>query len=328
MHEGRASQAANQPRRGNVEQGGLAAQHKGPAMKELRVFTFLVALGQLGSPASAQAPVAPAASPRFEVASIKRNNSGTGFITIGMQPGGRMNFVNVPLRQLIMRAYLVQPFQIIGGPDWIGTDRFDVIAKAETDVPPDQLNLMLRSLLADRFRLVVHTETRELPVYYLVKARTDGALGASLKAAAVDCGAMGRGRGGLPALPPPGRGGGAGPQPPLADCRALIAPGRLTLGGQPLAQLASMLGIQVGRPVIDKTGLAGGYDLELTFMPEGRGGIPPGPLPPGAPDLPPIDPDAPSLFTALQEQLGLKLESARGPVEVIVVDSAQQPTED
>ena len=108
----------------------------------------------------------------------------------------------------------------------------------------------------------------------------------------------------------------------------MMAPGRIIVGGQPIANIGTGLANQVGRPVIDKTGLTGNYDFELSFMPEGRGGGPVGPLPPGVPDLPAIDPNAPSLFTALQEQLGLKLESGRGPVEVVVIDSAQQPTED
>jgi uncharacterized protein (TIGR03435 family) len=187
------------------------------------------------------------------------------------------------------------------------------------------MNLMLRSLLADRFKLVAHTEQRELPIYTLVKAREDGKLGSALKPAAVDCGPGGRGRGGPPPPPP----GGPGAAPPLgAGCRAMMAPGRLTAGGQPIEQLARMLAPQLGRPVYDKTGLNGAYDFELVFMPEGGRGMPIGPPPPGAPPLPPIDPDAPSLFTAIQEQLGLKLEAGRGPVDVIVIDSVQPPTED
>jgi uncharacterized protein (TIGR03435 family) len=108
----------------------------------------------------------------------------------------------------------------------------------------------------------------------------------------------------------------------------MFAPGRLRVAGQPIAAVTTALANQVGRPVIDKTGLTGGYDFELTFMPEGGRGGPIGPLPPGAPELPPIDPNAPSLFTAVQEQLGLKLESGRGPVDVVVIDSAAPPTED
>jgi uncharacterized protein (TIGR03435 family) len=271
-----------------------------------------------------------AQAPSFEVASVKRNNSGDGNVSRGMQPGG-MTFVNAPLRQLIIAAYGVQPFQIIGGPAWMTSDRFDIAAKAEGTPPPEQMNLMLRSLLADRFKLVARMEKREMPTYSLVKAREDGRLGPGLKPASVDCGPAGRGRGGPPA-PPPGPPPGAGRAGQAISlgggCRVMIAPGRVMSSGQPIAQLATLLGNQLGRPVIDQTGLTGGYDFELSFMPDaGRGGAAATP-PPGAPPLPPIDPDAPSLFTALQEQLGLKLEADRGPVDVVVIDSVQPPTED
>jgi bla regulator protein blaR1 len=281
-------------------------------------------LAALGAVATLEFDIlAQSPAPSFEVASIKRNKSGDGFVGRGFQPGGT-TFVNVPVRQLIQQAYGVQPFQVIGGPAWINVDRFDITAKAEGTPPPDQMNLMLRSLLAERFKLVARPETRELPVYYLVKAREDGQLGAALKPSTVDCAAA-RGRLGPPGPPP----GGGGPAPgPLANCRMTMAPGRLAVAGQPMSQFATMLGPQVQRPVIDKTGLTGRYDFEVSFMPEGRGGMPLGPPPPGAPPLPPIDPDAPSMFTALQEQLGLKLDSGRGPVEVIVIDSIEPPTED
>jgi uncharacterized protein (TIGR03435 family) len=106
----------------------------------------------------------------------------------------------------------------------------------------------------------------------------------------------------------------------------MIAPGRYEVMGQSIAAFASTLASQIGRPVIDETGLSGNYDFTLTFMPDsgGRAGLPP----PGGPDLPPIDPNAPALPTALQEQLGLRLESAKGPVEMIVIDSIDLPTED
>jgi uncharacterized protein (TIGR03435 family) len=271
-----------------------------------------------------------ATAPTFEVASIKRNNSGEPFTSRRLMPGGTQ-FINVPARQLIQGAYGMQPFQVIGGPDWITSDRFDITAKAEGAPSPEQMNLMLRSLLADRFKLVVRPEKRDLPIYTLVKVREDGQLGPALKPATVDCGPSGRGRAGAPPPPPAGAAPGArGPaQGPLTGCRAMIAAGRLELGGQPIAQLTTLLGNQVGRPIIDKTGLTGAYDIQLSFMPEGaRAGGPAGPLPPGVPPPPPIDPDAPSLFTALQEQLGLKLESGRGPVDVIVIDRIEPPTED
>ena len=166
-------------------------------MKRLALLVTVMLAVQVGAQEPAQT---------FEVASIRRNTSGEPFINIGMAPGGRLNFTNVPLRQLIIRAYGVQPFQIIGGPDWLTSDRFDVVAKApEGNATPAQLNVMLQSLLADRFKLVVRRETRELAVYYLTKAREDGKLGAALKPAAVDC-AAGRGR---PGGPPPGAGASA-----------------------------------------------------------------------------------------------------------------------
>lgn len=298
-------------------------------------------IGLLGVVAVAAQSTTDSPAVRFEVASIKRNLSASGQVTRGMQPGGRVTFINTPVRQLILVAYGLQPFQLIGGPSWLTSDRFDVIASAGTTATPEQLNLMLRSLLADRFNLKAHTETREMPIYSLVKAREDGKLGDSLKPAAADCGPTGRGRPstgrqGVPSgvdgrdapLPRPEPGAAAAASGPTVGCRAMIAPGRIIMGGQPLSQLAAMLSNQVGRPVFDKTGLTGGYDFELVFMPEGGRGGPVGPLPPGAPALPPIDPDAPTLVTAVQEQLGLKLESERGPVEVLVIDSIDQPTED
>jgi uncharacterized protein (TIGR03435 family) len=285
----------------------------------------------LGVAASVAAVLATAAqTPSFEVASVRRNTSGDGFTGLQMQPGGRLTFTNAAVRMLITRAYNVQNFQIVGGPDWLTSERYDITAKApEGSTSPGQSNLMLQSLLADRFKLVLHRETRQLPVYFLVKARDDGRLGPALAPAAVDCSA-GRGRAGggppPPTAPPPG-GGPAPVAPAPGGCRFMFAPGRLTVAGQPIDAVANALGAQLGRPVIDKTGLAGAYDFELTFTPEGRG-MPVGPPPPGAPELPPIDPNAPSIFTALQEQLGLKLESGRGPVEVLVIDSAQRPVED
>jgi bla regulator protein blaR1 len=271
--------------------------------------------------AAGSAPAAQTLS--FEVASVKRNNSGDGSSTRRMQPGGT-TFVNVPLRQLIIGAYGVQPFQVIGGPAWITSDRFDINAKAEGAPSPEQMNLMLRTLLAERFKLVVRHEQREMPIYTLVKAREDGQLGPALKPSAADCGAPGRGRGPAPAGP----GAGGAPALPLAGCRTMIAPGRVEVGGQPISQLATLLSNQVGRSIIDKTGLTGRYDLQLSFLPDAGRGAPIGPPPPGATALPPIDPDAPSIFTALQEQLGLKLESGRGPVDVIVIESVEPPTED
>jgi uncharacterized protein (TIGR03435 family) len=260
-----------------------------------------------------------------------------------MQPGGRLTLVNMAVRQMIVRAYQVQPFQVLGGPSWLTSDRFDVTAKGEDGTTPQQTNTMLQALLADRFKLKIHKETRESDVYRLVKARADGKLGENLKPSTANCGSLLGGRPGGPGpipgvgtpVPAPGAapgppiarlGGAPGPGGPMPACRMMMAPGRFELIGQTLASFASTLANQLARPVIDETGLTGLYDFALTYMPDtgGRGGLPPA----GAPDLPPIDPNAPVLPTALQEQLGLKLESTKGPIEMIVIDSIEPPTED
>ena len=317
-------------------------------MKTLLLMAGVLTVASVAAePRQASPAPVPSQAPAFEVASIKRNKSGDGFISISLSPQ-RPTFTNVPARQLIVRAYNVQPFQVVGGPSWITTDRFDITAKAPDAATPQQMNDMLQSLLADRFKLKVHRETRQGDVYRLVKARPDGKLGDAIKPAAIDCSAMmGRGRPGGPgpapggpgsaavgtsAVPAPsGRPAGPAPAPagPMSGCQMMMTPGRVQMGGQPISALANTLSNQLGRPIVDDTGLTGPYDLTLSFMPDPGGrGMPIGPLPPGAPELPPIDPNAPSLPTALQEQLGLKLESGKGPVDVIVIDSIEPPTED
>ena len=267
-------------------------------------------------PARAQAP---AGNPAFEVASVRPNKSGDGRVMLGVQPGGRFTATNVPLKMLLRQAYNVQDFQVVGGPAWLASDRFDVVAKAaEEGINFETMRPLVRSLLADRFKLKVHSETRQMPIYALVKARSDGTLGPSMKPSSADCAAlMGRRGGGPPPAPPP-------PGQP-ADCSFIIGIGKMSVGGMPVSNLATALSPMVGRIVLDKTGLTGNYSYELTYSPEQLGGSPPQLLN-GAP--PTIDPNTPSIFTALQEQLGLKLDSDRGPVEVLVVDSAEQPTAD
>jgi uncharacterized protein (TIGR03435 family) len=267
----------------------------------------------------------------FEVASVKANRSGDNRIGIGFQPGGRFRATNVPLRELISAAYgTPQPlpaFQITGGPKWIESDRFDIVAKAPGDPqpgpngPPPGMFAMLRTLLADRFQLILHRETKDMAIYALVLARADGKLGPQLKPATTDCAAMmaaARGRGAAPPPPPaPGE---------RMPCGMRMFPGNLSGGSSPMAQLTNVLARFVNRTVVDQTGLTGNFDLDLQWtpdqMPQGRGDPPP-----GAPALPAIDPNGPSIFTAVQEQLGLKLESTKGPVRVVVIDRVEHPTE-
>src|SRR5262249_51806761 len=158
------------------------------------------------------------------------------------------------------------------GPGWMTTDHFDVVAKVPDEfrnLPPatpgsgpGPLQLMIRAMLADRFKLVVHMETKEAPVYALVLAHSDGRLGPQLKKSDTDCAALtaARGRGG-PMPPPPAPG-------ERMPCGIRIGPGSLSMGGSTLAQVANSLGMFVGRTVIDKTGLTGGYDADLTWTPD------------------------------------------------------------
>jgi uncharacterized protein (TIGR03435 family) len=271
----------------------------------------------------AQQPVSPNLA--FEVASVKPNNSGENFISFRNQPGGRFTASNAPLRELIRFAYQLQNFQIVGAPDWASSQRFDIVAKAEGDIQPTApgtpgpIQIMMRNLLVERFGLKARSETREMPRYDLVLARSDGRLGAQLTKSTTDCQAIfaaARRGGGPPAPPAPGE---------RPQCGMRIGPGVLSGGAFPLSQLATALSPMVQRVIIDRTGLTGLFDIELKWTPDQ---FPQGAPPPGAPALPPIDPNGPSIFTALQEQLGLKLEATRGPVDVLVIDSVSQPTPD
>jgi uncharacterized protein (TIGR03435 family) len=301
--------------------------------KKVLMAAFAVAAAAMPSAQQGGSLAAPGKEMQFEVASIKPNKSGDNRIMIGMQPGGRFNATNVTVTQLIRNAYQLQQFQIVGGPDWLSTEHFDIAAKAEDGAvsgpppPPGQpgpIQLMLRALLADRFKFVAHNEDRELPIFALVLNKPDGKLGPQLTKSTVDCSTVGRGaRGdGRGPVPPPGP-----PQPGQAmPCGIRIAPGNLLGGGMPMSQFAAQLSQFAGRIVVDKTGLDGSWDLNLTWTPDNMPQ-----RPPGAPDPQingvPIDPNGPSLFTAVVEQLGLKLDSQKGPVKVLVIDKAEKPVE-
>jgi uncharacterized protein (TIGR03435 family) len=272
----------------------------------------------------APGPTAQADSPQaFEVASVRVNKSSPQGRFFRQQPGGRFEVTNMPLRDMIQFAYQVRNFQVEGGPDWIGTTSFDIVAKAPGEVPPvvpgqtSQYMLMMRTLLAERFKLVVRDETREMPIYTLNVARSDGKTGPQLNVSTTDCAALMKAAQSGQAPPPP---------TDKVTCGLRIGPGRLDMGAFGLSEMANALGMLLQRTVENRTGLTGNFDATMKFAPEQL----PGMLlpPPGAPGAPPIDPDAPSIFTAIQEQLGLKLDSTRGPVRMVIVDRAEMPTED
>jgi uncharacterized protein (TIGR03435 family) len=275
---------------------------------------------------SAQSSAPVSAGPNFEVASVRDNQSGALGASLRPQPDGSLTAVNNPLRVLIEFAYQLPPDRILGIPDWANSARYDITARVG-DVPPPseqaglaRSTLRLRSLLADRFRLKAHTETRELPIYELRLARVDGRLGPRLvQSNRPDC-QMTRdafSSGSRAPLPPPAEN--------RLGCGVGIGVGYIYGGDIPLAELVEGVSRVMQRNVVDRTGLTGRFDAELTFNQE-QLQFPfdlPGAVPP-----PQVDPNAASIFTALQEQLGLKLESARGPVEVLVIDSVERPTPD
>ena len=271
------------------------------------------------TPLLAQQPSTDAA---FDVTSVKPNTAGSGMIRMLPAANGGWQAENVPLGMLVRIAFQLQDNQIVGGPKWLFDDRFDIKGTGVAPGRDGPLFDKLKSMLKDRFKLVTHVETREQPIFALVLARTDGKLGEKLKPSTTDCtptGPNGRGRG-QQAPPAPGE---------RPKCGFMIGPGRIMIGGQTMAAFAQNLSRFAGGIVVDKTNLSGTYDVELSYAPDpgisitGRD-LPP---PPGGPS-PVANSDAPSIFAAVQEQLGLKLEPTKAPVDVLVIDSAEKPTPD
>jgi uncharacterized protein (TIGR03435 family) len=251
--------------------------------------------------------------PVFDVVSVKSNKSGGMRI---MFKADGYSATNVSVKLLIQTAYGIRQDLISGGPGWLESAGYDFEAKvAGPDVDalkkltPEQRRSMLQPALADRFKLKVHTETKQLPVYEIVLAKG----GSKLKeATAGDTYANGiKGPDGV------GRGG-----------MMRFGPGQLTAQAVPMTSLTNMLSQQLHRTVLDKTGLTGKYDLELNWTPD-QGADPMFKGPEGSPQRGDAAPDSsgPSIFTALQEQLGLKLQSAKGPVETLVIDHVEMPSE-
>lgn len=222
----------------------------------------------------------------FEVASIKPH---PGEVIISMDPmlrGNRVVGTASTLLDLITNAYGVRHDQVAGGPEWIKADRFDVEAKAPGDAVPssEEVKLMMRNLLAERFGLKLHAEARDVPVYFLVVAKS----GAKLKAADASA-------------------------PVGAITRGSDKGIRMETKRDTMQKLALQLSVSSGRPVIDRTGLDGEYQYTLEWFPANR--------------IPPADSDVPSVFTAVEEQLGLKLETGRAPQDFLVIDYAGKLSE-
>jgi len=268
-----------------------------------------------------QAPVPPAETV-FDVASVKLNRDGGPVAGLRRLPGGRFEATNIQLATLISFAYQLQSFELVGGPSWLMDDRWNILAKMAGDppaAPPGTIDanaIATQALLAERFKLVVHRETRETDVYQLVRATREGRTGKGLLPSAVDCLAIQR------ATDEASRGGPPVPNPNTPDrltCGMRVSAGRIQFGGRPLSILTNALTAITQRRVVDRTGLAGDWQFDISFNP---------PAPPPGIDLPPPDPSTGSLFTVLQEELGLKLETARIPMPVMVIDRVERPVED
>ncbi len=252
---------------------------------------------------------------QFEVASIKPAVPDARGTYIRTTPGGTLTINNMPLKELIVFAWRIQPYQITGGPPWMATARWDVSAKPENKPKEGEMQQMMQAMLAERFQLVSHQETREMPVYALVLARKDGKLGPDLSETK-ECTTPDRNS------PPPRLEPG---QPPPRFCGQMMMGLRiLTAVSVPISNLVPALARMLGRTVIDKTGLTGKYDIKLEWTPDESQMAN---LNPEAPRPAASDTLGPSIFTALQEQLGLKLESQKGPVEILVVERAEKPSE-
>jgi len=247
-----------------------------------------------------RAQALPAAKPAFDVASVKPNVEDGGAPVVRFSRGN-VTYSGITLRVLIRTAYRVQNSQITGGPGWLDSSRFDIAAKAGGNPGPLEMLSMLQTLLEDRFRLVVHRETRVLPLYSLVMANSGRPLGPGFRQATeAECATP------VTAAPPCG-----------GVRNSFGVQSGFSATSIPMSQFALAFSNVLHTWVEDKTGLEGKFDFRLTWAPDGD--VSPGP---GSPEN-----SGPSIFTAMQEQLGLKLLAGKGPVEMLVIDSADKPSQ-
>lgn len=255
----------------------------------------------------APVPAPQDARPRFDAASVKPNVSKEPGMMRRPSPG-RVLYGNAPIHALVQEAYSTRPDRIFGYPDWVERERFDVTATYSPD-RQRQVRQMLQALLEERFSLRVHREMRELPVYELVRARADGQLGPGLRASTVDCAP------------------GADKRSP---CRLDIRSGLIRGVGTGWGN-GETLALNIGvwdRPIIDKTGLSGAFDIDLEWTPDPAQARSTDGAARAAAAVAATPGERVSIFTALQEQLGLKLQPARASLEVLIVDRLERPTPD
>ena len=254
-----------------------------------------------GAPLVAQAP-----SAEFEVVSIKRSPADANGGGLQTLPDGTFIMRNSPMRSIILAASPVPTREAEGYPAWVDTERYDVTAKPPDGATREQRPAMMRRMFEDRMKLKGHVEERERNIFALVVARSDGRLGPQLKPSALDCAAP---------APPPRAVLTPPSEPPEARCGGAFSNGQIVSGGILLEQLVLSLSGLAGGQVVNRTGLQGFYALTLRWAPR---------RPPNA-NAPPED--LPEFFTAIQEQLGLKLQPERTTLPVFVVDSIERPSE-
>lgn len=235
---------------------------------------------------------------KFEVASLKPSPPGGRGGGIRPTLGGeRYVATNIPLKLLITVAYRVKAEQVVGGPDWMNTDLYDMNAKAEKPSSVEDLHLMLQDLLAERFKLKFHRETKEMPVYALTVDKNGPKLLAHEAQSAGD--------------------------PWIDQTQEQFLHMKMHATFVPMEYFAWRLAQMLDRPVLDQTKLKGGYDFDLAYTRELPPGLPEGAVLNGVP----VDTSGPSIFEAIQKQLGLKLERQKGPVEIMVIDRAEKAVE-
>ena len=298
-------------------QVGICRRGQAAEPSSIMRWVAAVLVSLLPCPAFAQEPVAAAARLAFDVVSVKENTSVGQGGRLG-PAGNRYTADNIPLKFILMEAFSLRDHQLVNLPGWAADVRFDMTATYPPGLMPtiEQAREMLRALLAERFGLVTHRETRELPAYALVLARRDGRLGSQIVRSDVDCAQWSAEKrpqvnAGSPSVVAPGG---------RRHACMMVANRRLLYAGtQTLQQLATALQSLVGRPVVDRTGLTGAFDIDLRWESESFDR-------PAGVGMPPEDVAA--IFTALQDQLGLKLEPARAPFDVVVVDAVRRPSPD